>query len=313
MNATPRTISFYLKRITGLILLLSLSAVFLFSAGTKIIAIQPFEWSFLDILPVTVTTAAVIARLFIGLEIAIGLFLLAHIFLRRFTYRASLVLLALLTLYLLMLLVKQGNTGSCGCFGETYQMRPLAAIWKNLGMIAATIALFFLYPVKPYKNQVLAAVVLAAVAFTAPFVLDPIYISGDGKPMNKAVDLNPVYQYGKPLPATELRKGKHIIAFFSLTCPHCRKAAYFLQIFHRQYPDIPLYTVLGGRPEELDAFLKDTQAASLPHSLVTDMPSFIAMAGPSVPSIYWVNNGIIERETYFSELNSRHIRAWLKQ
>src|ERR1700754_913796 len=126
MNTT-RTTSFYLKRITGLILLLALSAVFLFSAGAKLWFIEPFEWSFADILPVDMMTAGILARLFIGLEIVIGLFLLAHIFLKKFTYKASLSVLIFFTIYLVLLIIKNGNSGSCGCFGEAYQMKPLTA------------------------------------------------------------------------------------------------------------------------------------------------------------------------------------------
>src|SRR3954465_6014753 len=104
-SAAPRSFNCYIRRITGLILLLALSAVFLFSAWSKLQAIQPFEWSFLDLAPIGMTGAAVMARLFIGLEVVIGLFLLAHIYLGSFTYRATLVMLGLLTLYLVLLII----------------------------------------------------------------------------------------------------------------------------------------------------------------------------------------------------------------
>lgn len=312
MDATSRNFSFYLKRITGSILLLALSAVFLFSAGSKLWVIQPFEWSFIDILPIGITTASIVARLFIGLEILIAFFLLAHIFLKRFTYKAAITLLVLLTFYLILLLIKQGNNGNCGCFGEIAPMKPLTSIWKNLLMIAATASLFFLYPVKPYKHQGWLGLGLAAVAFALPFILNPVYLSSEGRKLHEAINLDLIYQQGQPAPPVELRKGKHIIAFFSLTCPHCRKAAYLMQILHRQYPEIPFYVVLGGRQKDIASFFEETKSETLPHSLLENERAFIGMAGSAVPAIYWVNNSVIERETNYIQMKPASIRTWLK-
>lgn len=311
METNSGNISYFIKRFTGFILLLALSAVFLFSAGTKLWVIEPFEWSFTDILPVNVMAAAIMARLFIGLEIMIGLFLLAHIFLKRFTYKATLWLLVLLTLYLAVLLIKTGNQGSCGCFGAAYEMKPLAAIWKNVAMIAATVVLMYLYPARPYKRQLLVAVILLVISFAVPFVVQPVYIFNKSKLVHQPVSLAPIYQYGSPVPPVDLRQGRHVIAFFSLTCPHCKVAAYRMQLLYKQYPDLPFYVVLGGRPLHLKDFLKESKLSTLPYTLITDVPAFVSMAGASVPAVYWVNNGIIERKSFMAELEPGMLKRWL--
>lgn len=311
MKTSTGNATFSIKRITGFILLLALSAVFLFSAVAKLQFIQPFEWSFTDILPINITAAAVIARLFIGLEFMLGLFLLGHIFLEKFTYRVTLILLILFTIYLVLLLIKTGNNGNCGCFGEMYTMSPLAAIGKNIAMIAATGILMRIYPVKPYRKQVIVGISLLTASFTIPFVISPVYIFSSSPFLHEAVNLNPLYKYAKPAPATDLRKGKHIIAFFSLTCPHCKHAAYHMQVLYKQYPDMPFYAVLGGKPLHLKEFITESKLTTLPHTLLEQVQAFTSMAGNAVPAIYWVNDGIIEKKSYVSELEPGTLKKWL--
>lgn len=310
---TPRTFIFYLQRVTGILLLLALSAVFLFSAWSKLDTIEPFEWSFLDLAPIGLTGAGVAARLFIGLEVLIGLFLLAHLYLRAFTYRATLALLLLLTGYLLLLIVRQGNTGSCGCFGEWLYMSPLDAVWKNLAMIGAVIVLIFIYPVKPYKHQPYVAATLAVAAMVLPFVVQPVYIFGSGEKVQEPIDLTPLYTDSRPVPPVDLRKGRHIVAYLSGTCPHCKKAAYLLGILHRQHPEFPLYLVLNASKPLQDSFWKETKSAALPQSLMENTEAFSAMSGPYVPAIYWLRDGVIVRKTHYQQLEPDAIRTWLME
>lgn len=304
--------SFYFKRTTGILLLLALSAVFLFSAFTKLLVIEPFEWTFIDLFPVGFTAAAVIARLFIGLEIGMALFLLAHLFLKSFTYKAALAFLLVLTGYLVLLLIKQGNTGNCGCFGDTYQMTPLAAIGKNVLMMAAIGVLYFIYPVSLQKNKRIIAVAASVAAIALPFIIAPIFLSGKGEVVHQPINLTPIYQYGQPRPTIDLARGKHIVAYMSLTCPHCRKTAYLMHILHDQHPELPFYMVLNGRDKWDKAFFGETKSASVPYSIIRDVPAFSSMAGEYVPAIYWINNGVIERKTYYTQLDPALIAEWMK-
>ena len=313
MINTNRSIAGILKQITGLLLLLALAGVFILSGWSKLQTIEPFTWSFLDILPIGITTASILARLFIGLEWLIALALIAHLFLRKVTYKATVGLLLLLTLYLVLLIIQQGNNGNCGCFGEWLYMKPAAAIWKNVAMIAVVVLLYFIYPSRPYPNQYLVAAFVLTAAFTVPFVLEPVRIYGNGEAAHEAVNLEPIYKYGSPQPGVELRKGKHIIAFFSTTCPHCKKGAYLLQILHKRYPEMPIYMVLNGTPELEKAFFEETKALAVPHSLMSNTPAFTRMSGQYVPAIYWVNNSVIERKSYYTELAPDAIKTWLRK
>ena len=328
-----RDAGFSFKKIIGIVLLTLLGGVFLFSALVKLNAFSfpffrhvaplsacagvdnllPFEWTFLDLLPVSMLWASVLSRIFIGLELLIGLFLIAHVYLRTFTYKATIALLILLSGYIVILLVREGNNGNCGCFGQCFYFSPVSSLLKNAAMVAAIVILWFIYPKKDsVKQSVLTPVLLVMIAFAVPFASNPIYLSDSGEATHQPIDLAPVYAKGIPAPFVNLRSGKHIVAFLSATCPHCKKTAYLMQILHRQHPEFPLYYVLNGTPGNEVKFFQDTKSDAVPHSLLNDMQAFITLAGAAVPAIYWINNGIIERKTYYTELEPATIRDWLK-
>lgn len=310
--------AFYIKRAVGAILLVAMAAVFAYSGYTKIYsdnAFDNFQWTFIDLGISSQLVAGVVARMMIGLEWMLALYLLLHIFLRQFTYKAILAILAVFCIYLLLLIAKQGNNGNCGCFGDKLAMTPLTAIVKNLVMIGVTAILMRIYPIRPYKNQEIFCIPVAGLAFSLPFLLmnmdpsnAPVAIPG-----NHVMHMDKLHQ-SKPAPEVDLRTGKHIIAFMTVSCPHCRKAAYLLQIIHRKHPEIPMYIILAGPADEAKGFFDETHAGNVPHILYKDFGDFTAMAGDEGwPAIYWVNNGVIEyksKRTYY-QLDPKYMQHWL--
>lgn len=315
MSEARRSAAYYVRFVLGLLLTLGLAAVFIYSALSKVYSLEPFSWSILDLAPVGLTAAGILARIFIGIEFLLGAFLLAHLFLKQFTYKAVLIFLGIMSLYLIFLLIKEGNAGSCGCFGEWIYMNPLQSLLKNLGMMALVFLLLKFYPGRGLRGQpYYLAAFLATASLVTPFVMEPVAIYGSGEKANDPINLNPLYQADvQPVPAEDLRTGKHIIAYLSLTCPHCKKAAYLLQIMHRQYPELPLFMVLSGRADQLTPFFEETKSKTLPHAYMPDNAAFQSMSGPYVPSIYWINNSVIERKTYYLEINPSDVKAWLKE
>ena len=306
-------ILFYIKRIFGLILLLALAAVFLFSAWSKLMAFEPFQWTFMDLGISSMTVAGIIAYVFIGLEFMIGLFLIGHIYQKQVSYPATLILLAAFTGSLILLIIQQGNTGNCGCFGDWIYMKPLDAIWKNLAMMAAVVILMFIYPIKPYRNQEWIAVVAGMAALVVPFVISPPNFGNEPSKANREINMDALYIPGIQQPEIDLRKGKHVVAFMSLTCPHCRKAAYLMHILERQHPELPVYIILSGKQENYESFFEESKAQNVPHILFGDMDEFKEMAGDYVPAIYWIDNSVVEREANYNQLDPAIIKKWLKE
>jgi glutaredoxin len=154
---------------------------------------------------------------------------------------------------------------------------------------------------------------LSLVAFSVPFLVNFIFIGTDPDKYQKPLDLDLLYKFS-PAPSVELRTGKHIIAFMSLTCPHCKKAAYLLHIIHDEHPDIPIFLVLNGTDTFKQKFFDETHAEHVPYLYYHHSEEFMKLAGPGVPAIFWVNNGIAEyKSTYaYYQLDPAYMEQWLK-
>lgn len=291
------------KEISGLALLVVLSATFIFSAVTKFVSIEPFEWTFMDMgLPNSL--AFFLARFMIGFEFMLALFMLAHFYLKKFTYPITNLFLVVMTIYLVIILVTKGNDVDCGCFGDTLPMSPAVSIVKNLVLIGITLLLSRIYPVKPYRFQLPLSIAGAAATIAIPFLFVPY--SQEPKPIN----LDALYADRTHLPSVELRRGKHLIAFMSLGCPHCRSAAGIFGEMYKKDSSLPLFMILYGAEADTADFFKETKANKVPHFSFNDMTAFRKMAGKYVPQIYWINNGILERKLSYIHLNPKMIGNW---
>lgn len=107
----------------------------------------------------------------------------------------------------------------------------------------------------------------------------------------------------------ELRKGKHIIAFLSPSCPHCRIAAYKMHVMRQSNPSLPLFMVIGGSAD-LSDFWKHTKAMDVPYSRLPRDP-FLDYTGGVFPLIIWVNDGWVEARSNYNTLNEGEIEQWL--
>ena len=307
------------QRIAGLTLLILLAAVFLFSGYSKIHsynAFDNFQWTFIDLGVNSQLVATILARFMIGLEFMFGLFLLLHIFLQKFTYKAIIATLVVFILYLIFVIIKHGNAGDCGCFGDKLAMSPLNAIIKNVVMIGMTLALMKIYPVAPYKHQEIFLPPLIIIAMSVTLILNPIDLTTKPSPTKKNVDISLLYKFS-PAPKVDFTKGKHIIAFVSYYCPHCRKAAYLLHIIHSKHPEFPIYLVAAGAPEQAKEFYDESKAGDLPSFYYNHTEEFMALVkggekDGGTPAIYWINNGKAEFESTYYQLDPVHIKAWLQ-
>jgi len=311
-NKTSATPFFYIQRILGFILLLSLAAVFLFSGISKLYAFEQFLWNVMDVGISNMMLAGIIARLFIGLELLLGAFLALHIYLKSFTYPAVMALLIFFSIYLMFLIHTQGDSGNCGCFGEAYQMKPSAGIIKNIILLGITAILWVIYPVKSYKGSLYIGSFLVMIGLVLPFILFPLSKQSQPKIVHEPIDLNALYE-GNAQPDVELRTGKHIIAFMSLSCPHCQKAGFIFHIIHKQHPEIPIFLVLHGSKEFEKDFYEASKAQQVPQMRFDNTEAFIHYAHDGVPAIYWINNGVIERDANYFQLDPQNMKEWLSE
>ena len=309
-----------MKRILGILLSISLGLIFIISAITKMIPMEPFEYQFVDIGVATWKTAPYIARIFIGIEFFIGFLLILNIALKKFTLKVSIAFLVFLTGYLIYKIIIDGNAGSCGCFGEALPMSPLEGIIKNIVLIACCIVCYFAIEKEFWstKAKKVMTPLLFITAMCLGFFVYPIDIvftsTLDTSKVNYKVPLELMYQETqKEKPSINLLKGKHIIAFLSLSCPHCKIAAKKLHVIHKKNPTLPIYIALNGDIEKKEPFLENTQIADIPHNLFLGPKDWISVAGINLPIIMYVQDGIVIKKFNGSQIEQADMEKWMQQ
>ena len=312
-NKTPSVYTLHCIRAS-----FAIGVIFILSAWTKLLPIEPFEYTFVDLGFINWKVAPFIARFMIGAEFLIGALLILNLNLKKITYKLAIGILLFFCVYLILLMVLVGNKGNCGCFGTYFQMTPLEALIKNIIML---VILFMLYRNhggwefnKKFSNIV---VVLYAAVFAFPFVYNPVELDYSEAYLNQPqdnykIELDSLYKNATlTIPPKKLSEGKQVIAFMSLTCPHCRIAAKKMRIIHERNPEIPFYFVLNGKNENLKPFFEDTHTDSIPHCILNGR-SFVYLAGVSMPRIFLINKSIVEHDVNYIDLDQGEVEKWLK-
>ncbi len=305
-------------KVLAVILSIACGVVFLISAITKLQPIEPFEYTFVELGITNWKYSVFIARFFIGFEFACGGLLILNFWLKRFTIPLVAFTLLFFIAYLIEQIIHYGNVGNCGCFGTFFVFTPLQGIIKNVVLLAVIAFVHRFHPNFSFRFMKPITIVLVIVAFVLPFILNPYDYDAALKnysgQLNYKLDLDTLYHNPHiEEPKVELRKGKWVIAFMSLTCPHCRIAAKKLHIMKLQDPSLPIYLFLNGNDKNLKPFFDDTRATNIAWSKFNGPDLFVKLAGPSVPQIDWVNNSIVENKTNYMVLDQGDIEKWVKK
>lgn len=308
-----------LKLSSSILLSICLGLVFIYSGYSKIFPIEPFEFTFVDIGIANWYTAPVIARLLIGLEFFIGMLLIANYNLRKFTLPFTAILLFIFIIYLVIQLITSGNDGNCGCFGESIRMTPVQGILKNVIMIVVAFIIYILSAGWKVRYNALLLCLVAVPVTAVPFILNPVdytYTSNNlDEKVNYPLELNllfsPEDSAKVEIPTVDIRKGKHVVAFLSLSCSHCRIAAKKFRLIKKNDPELPIYFILNGDKARYKEFIEDTKATNIPYSYCLGK-SFVQLSSAHLPRIYYLDNGIVVKKVDYYELNQYAIENWIK-
>lgn len=307
------------KRILAVLVSCCLGLVFAYSGYSKLLPlVETFEFSFVDIGVANWYSAPIIARVLIGFEFLLGFFLIINYDLKKFTLPLTIGILIFFSVYLTLQILISGNSGNCGCFGEHLKMTPLQAIIKNSLMIVAALIVYFLYGGWQFKFNKLFLSLVSVTAIAIPFVLNPVdysYTSNNlDEKVNYQLELSLLYQPEDSskveIPKTELRKGKHVLAFVSLTCSHCRVAAKKFRLIKKNNPLLPIYFIMNGDKDRYKDFIADTKADNIPYSYCLGK-TFVQLASTNLPRIYYLDNGMVVKKVDYFELNQYNIEDWI--
>lgn len=306
------------KTVIRTILCLFVGGVFIFSGISKIPTLEQFGWTIVEASFLNWTLAEWTARLIIGVELLTGVLFILQFHIRKWVVPLSLLLLIFFSLYLIYVLILFGNDGNCGCFGDVVPMSPIESLLKNGGLIFVILIIRKLDPFYAFKWKKIATIVVAIAALAVPFFMNPpesIYIQDKVVSLNKPVPLSILYNSPKnQAPSIELRKGKHVVSFLSLTCQFCRKAARKMAIMKKANPDLPFYMILNGDSAKLASFFDETRASNIPYSMFNGAEDFVKVNGShSFPSIKWIQDTTLIRESNYINLNEKEILKWQKE
>jgi thiol-disulfide isomerase/thioredoxin len=158
------------KRTIAIVIRILIAFLFLLSAVAKLypspyFAISTFEVKQLYTMGFSEGFAPYFSRTLIGIEFALGLLLLQPHYLKRFVIPATIAMHVVFIAHLTIDTISNGNSGSCGCFGELLPMTPVEAIIKNVISVVLLIWLYRLLP-SDYTNKnfwVLTTVLFACI------------------------------------------------------------------------------------------------------------------------------------------------------
>jgi uncharacterized membrane protein YphA (DoxX/SURF4 family) len=274
-----------------------LGAMFLFSGAVKLVPIEPFEMKFVEIGVASWKAAPFFARTLIGIEFALGVLLIFNL-LPKWTLGATWWLLIGFVAYLVYDLYVHGNEGNCGCFGTFIKMTPLESLLKNVLLLP----LVFLLLLKNKKEWKFYPYVFAGLFFVlsmgAPYVLYPVddldgYVRRNAEETGYPFPTALIPDFSIEGQKVDLTQGKYLLAFISLSCEHCKTAAYKLHILNAQKKLPPVYLVIVDSDEYWADFENETKA-NFPKYYFPNERNFFEITGYSVPKIFYIEEGIVK-------------------
>ncbi len=304
-----------MKSRTNFVLIVLLALSYLFSGYSKLIPIEYFENDILKSGLASEYSVLFISRLIIGSEFALGIFLLFRLFLKQ-TLKVSLWMLLVYTVYLGYVVIRFGNEGNCGCYGQEFSLTPLQGVLKNIFIAALTIYLLKSSSFKSMsKTKRIVSYSLGVLALFSPFVLYKIDFPKstviDGQVKQK-IELEILYSTeGIAPPPFEIREGKSIVAFLSLKCFKCKMAANKLELIKKQHPDLPIYFIINGEDEDFSEFIKVSELETVPYAFFNDGDELIKICGVNFPAIFLSNNSYLDASINYTELSAENLLNWV--
>jgi uncharacterized membrane protein YphA (DoxX/SURF4 family) len=285
------------------ILRLLLALVFVASGLGKLFSILSFELALVNTGWFSWFSAAIVARAFSALEIALGVLLVFNTRYLAILLRFTLFLLIAFSAYLIRLWALQGNDTDCGCFGDFLPLNTGWSLFKNVVM--AAVAWWLLRRLTDYKRSLwwlqiavpLAALVLAFVL--VPSKSESMYEFTGEMPYRFQMELIPK-EIQQNLPV-DLMEGERVVVFMSLTCPHCKDAARRIQSARtgQKFPETLFFFI--GKDSLMPAFREET-GMTTPYLMFQHENVFMFNEGVFPTSMY-MKDGWVYQKWYGDDLN----------
>ena len=288
-----------------------LGTIFILSAIFKLISIDTFELYIFSLKWFSFNVAAVLARLVISVELLLGILLITNIK-YNIVWRTTVTLLTLFSLFLFYQVIR-GEKENCHCFGEMLRLSPLESLIKNIIMLG----LLFLirkehsYQLKYRSNILLFSFVFC---FTLPLVISrPDFLINWEDPSGYTMEtISARIHDSETLNNLKVGENKKMLCLFSVTCEYCIHAANKISLISNKY-DLNNNTiyVFTGDVNLLNTFWDESNSAKFTYDFLP-MKQFFSIAGPSVPSIYLLENGKVVKQYNYRSINEKEIQDFFE-
>lgn len=285
-----------------------LGLTFIVSGIAKLLSIELFELFLYSFKLVSFNLAALAARVFIGMELVVGLAFLMRFKTKTVSY-FTLILLFFFTVFLFYLELSNSKE-DCHCFGNLLQLSNTWSIVKNVVMAGMT--LLVLKSDLPDFKRLGKTITLSilALGFVATFVIKPpdfIY----KKRAKGASYCEPCME--KFLDKQALNKRKLVVCFFSPQCKYCRMAAKKMttiaEIANNQTDVVYVFwDNLKGKTE----FIQEANASSI-QQITMGVLEFISLTKGEMPLIVLSDKGKIQQTYRYDEMKEREIIQFLQK
>jgi uncharacterized membrane protein YphA (DoxX/SURF4 family) len=271
-----------------------LGLTFIASAVLKLFPIEAFDARILETAPfLGWTFSMVFARLIIACELALGIFIVAGLWLRCVVYPLTLAMLGVFTCIVIYSLIRFGNEPNCGCFGELLPFSNVESLLKNIVLIALTI--FLCYHAKPHtlKYWWIGMATLGLSIFSV-FVSHKIPLYLDEIELKEPFYSEYVDAENYQMENIDLHQ-KHLALFLSCTCSKCKDMVRNMETLNRIYPLQNVYYFICEDTLATPADLFDHQEISFPYKIIPRDTFYTYIPAPYLPFIGLVDSGYFTR------------------
>ena len=284
---------------------------FITSAVLKMIGVDAFEVYVFSTGWFGLPFATILARLIISVEGMLGILILLQF---RYALIKKIIagIVVIFSLYLIYL-ITQGRTENCQCFGTMISLSPVESLLKNIALFGL-LALAWTCPVIKIPQQ--ANIALFVVVFTLvlpSFISPPDFVVHYPDMQENTLKIAEKRMVNSPEMQTNgATEGKKMVCMFSTHCSYCKHAAEKISIIaDRLELNNEVLYVFTGDEQELPTFWEESRSEQFKYFFLP-MRNFFEIAGPSVPSIYLVNNGVVETHFHYRNIDESKIKSFFK-
>lgn len=289
-----------------------LGALFIFSAISKLVSLDLFEIYVFSFHFANLGLSMWAARILIAAELGIGIGFIANCWHKLFWWGNMALMIGFCGILIYSIFI--GRTDSCHCFGEILPFNPPQSLIKNAVIIGLCL---ITYKVKSFNYRFPLVIVgaITVISLATVFIVSPPdnvmkKFRGQSDKLNVELFQETIVSND----SLNLDEGKKIVCLYSTKCRFCQMASHKLSIM-QEYYDFPgenVYNYFWGTEEGVEAFYQLSESHRYQH-IIIDPKTMIDITMGRMPTIVFLNNGEIELQYGYRNMEEKPIKKFMKE